>query len=198
MGVQDFITEQLAWLLPSKKGQPCFGFHKNNSGTTWTYTHEPIQWVNTHTKRWGTRQLIWSMWQPKSVKKVLRTENNKINILAEFETSARQLPMKCPVTKKYISGPIGMPCLMWMEEQVGCSGKLLYACLICTFHYRKTNEGKSHSWPIGTGVFLHIYGRMDNQHKSFYKANCKTCPQMINTNLTITDNVFFCFVLHLQ
>lgn len=47
-----------------------------------------------------------------------RTEN-KITILAEFETSARQLPMKCPVTQKYISGPIGMPCLMWMEEQVG-------------------------------------------------------------------------------
>lgn len=101
-----------------------------------------------------------------------RTENNKIKVLAEFETSARQLPMKCPVTKKYISGPIGMPCLMWMEEQVGCSGKLLYACLICTFHYRQTNEGKSHSWPIGTGVFIWSTQIWPSQITFFFALYC--------------------------
>lgn len=32
-----------------------------------------------------------------------KTDTKKVNILAEFETSARQLPMKCPVSQKYIS-----------------------------------------------------------------------------------------------
>lgn len=110
-GSKGFITwtASLAATFQKKNGPLCFGFLKNNSGITWQYTHEPIQWVNTRTKRWGDPTVCMihvtskTYEEKKKKKSAHTTENKKVNILAEFETSARQLPHQVSShTKIYI------------------------------------------------------------------------------------------------
>lgn len=106
------INEWLVWHYRFR--QLYFGFLINISWITWkqTQTHpvgENTTNIEGHCSSFSpTKNLfpITFIWQ------------KTVNIRAEIETSARPLPIKCPVAQKYISDLFGMPCRMLMEERM--------------------------------------------------------------------------------
>lgn len=97
-----------------------------------------------------------------------------VNIRAEIETSARPLPIKCPVAQKYISDLFGMPCRMSMEEQM-TFWKTCNACMKWKF----SKQNKEILWLKNAS----LPQRRVSPHKSVW--NVKVCLQM-STRVKIT------------
>lgn len=136
-----FVTNKhLGWTF--EWGQFCFGLLKHIGGLP-ENTHEPIQWVNTLAFRQGTRQSI----TPQPLKIHANNRKSSPNILVETETSAGHTP-KTTQSHKNIFSCNGMPCWMYMEEQVAFwkTSKHMHEIQMW-LHY--LFRAPTHQWKVG-------------------------------------------------